>query len=92
MARDKKKERMFWIETVKSIKKHLDKPIKGSGYYIPYKEKAFILVAVKLLNEKFFDGSELDEVLDKLQMKISQERKIYNKLKKEKENAIEQEV
>lgn len=81
-----KSNRDYWIKVVRSIKKHLDKPIKGSGYYIPFNEKAFILVAIQLLNDKFFDRSDLDEVLIKLQKKLNTEKHIYFKNLKEKKD------
>jgi hypothetical protein len=51
------KRRTIYFETIKSIKRHLDKPKAGTEnlYYIPPYEKGLILCAVKMLRENYFD-------------------------------------
>ena len=80
------KQRNIWVKVMRLTRDRFNTPIQEDVYLFTYRQVVILKYALHLLNEKFYDGSDLTEILDHLKRASRNAQTRYRNAKKEKEN------
>ena len=80
------KQRNIWVKVMKLTRDRFNNPIQEDIYLFTYRQVVILKYALHLLNEKFYDGSDITEILEHLKKATRSAQSKYRNAKKEKEN------
>ena len=80
------KQRNIWVKVMKLTRDRFNNPIQEDIYLFTYRQVVILKYALHLLNEKFYDGSDITEILEHLKKSTRSAQSKYRNKKKTEES------